>query len=96
MKLIVVLAQAFPKNIESKIKLYNNLLFSHQGVRKTIGGRWVKEKASGNWMQWSSRDDGWMKRDWMIKREDWGRKKSIGFIAKRLLAGAISSTKERA
>ena len=63
MKLIVVLAQAFPKNIESKIKFYNNILFSNQEVRKTIGGRWVRMKPDGPWKMWHARDNGWMYRD---------------------------------
>lgn len=69
---------------------YKNLLFANQEARKIIGGRWVKQKETGQWMQWSSSDDTWMRGE-KLQREDWGRKRPVRKLiehAKRYLSSA--------
>lgn len=68
---------------------YKNLLFANQEARKIIGGRWVCQKESGLWIQWSSSDDNWMSGE-KLKREDWGRKRPVRKLIEHAKRWAIA------
>jgi hypothetical protein len=68
------------------IERYKNIIFSDKKFRKTIGGRWVRMKPDGPWKMWAPQDNGWVYRDDILKREDWGRIRPVRRLVEQYLA----------